>query len=248
MLYPRRMALLVLLVSCLAGTGSSLAGDPVLSVPRGTPSRLSISFVPQAEFPLLEASSYFSSFGGAGLTVEYSFASVPWIFVWDRLSYSYVPLAVGPSLSLIGEAVGGGVWVGPTPWLTLRLTVGGGGYLSLFNDPAETAVGGNPLLEGGVSASFRLSPAVSVGLGATYRHCFGLWSGLTAQLVTTLNLGGDGNRPPGLAGSRVPRRVTPSGSIPQSCRTCSLSSTNTTMITPWAGCRSPTSASSQWLT
>jgi Tfp pilus assembly protein PilF len=150
---------------------------------------LSLSVSPGADIPLGPLSSKgekLYTFGGsAALEGEYSLPFASFLSIDGLISYCLIATPAQNSLSLISLGVGAGLKLMPLPKFELKLSALGGYSLTLF----DGKTGGRPFVQAGAKISYALGPALSMGIGGTYKLNFGLYSGIGITLGASFHLG-----------------------------------------------------------
>jgi tetratricopeptide (TPR) repeat protein len=160
-----------------------------------------IEVAPAVLFPLAESSDLFDV--GIGARLNGSFGLSDSLFLQGGVGYTSVATRAGSSLSLINLAAGPGFRLSITPQLGLETTVGGGGYLALYDGLAV----GNPFGSAAAQLTFSFSDAFSVGLGGSYDYYLTSSGGVIQPLLqgATAFLGGRINPASTGSGVRAPR-------------------------------------------
>jgi tetratricopeptide (TPR) repeat protein len=122
---------------------------------------------------------------------------LPVLSVRGELEYGYAPLSAGPVVSMLSLAVGPAVNLPMTPWLQLEGHLSVGYFHGFLSGASTSANQGGFLLHTGAGVSFFITPAISIGLGASYKNCFGLYQGMSAQLGVSYYMGRAPKRQPG---------------------------------------------------
>jgi tetratricopeptide (TPR) repeat protein len=117
--------------------------------------------------------------------------------VRGELEYGYTPVTAGALVSLISLAGGPTVNVPLAPWAHLEGNFSGGYFHGFLTGTSTPRNQGGFILHAGVGVSFFLTPAISLGIGASYKNCFGLYQGLGVQLGASYYLGRAPRRGPG---------------------------------------------------
>jgi tetratricopeptide (TPR) repeat protein len=155
----------------------------------GQESRLSLVLVPGAEVPFGpkddDGNKVYTFGGSASLRGEYSFSSIPFLYVQGSVGYGAISTAEQTSLSLISAGGGAGVKLLLGEKSDLRLETLGGYSIGIY----KGSVAANPFFSMGTRFSFRLSPAFSLGLNAHYSHHVYLYNGLSLGLGGVFALG-----------------------------------------------------------
>jgi hypothetical protein len=98
--------------------------------------------------------------------------------------YDLIPTLATKPLSLISLGAGAGVTFELARFLDMSLSATGGYSLALY----DAQLGGSPFLSADASLSFRLTPSISLGLGASYKHFFPTYQGLGVFLGSSFRL------------------------------------------------------------
>jgi tetratricopeptide (TPR) repeat protein len=155
------------------------------------PPPFSLTVTPSFDVPLFSDAGLYNVGFGARLQADYRLPALPLLFFGANIGYSFVPLELTylpASLSLVNAGLAVGVRIDPVPRMSLRVQGAAGGFYGFMDDGSGTG-GFNPFLSGGVEASWALIPALSLGLGASYRHFFGLYNDLAVTLGATWTFG-----------------------------------------------------------
>ena len=130
---------------------------------------ITLRLSPGAVIPLgpemVDGGSIFTIGAGAALTGEYSFPFAPWLYAQGVIDYSLLPTAANTSLSLVSIGAGAGVQLTPFPIAEITLSAAGGYGAAIYQGSSKTSFGGLPFASAGLSMTFALSPAFSIGLG-----------------------------------------------------------------------------------
>ncbi|QEN08692.1 hypothetical protein EXM22_12090 [Oceanispirochaeta crateris] len=141
----------LILASLTADAPFTLLTQPTLLVPLG----------PSTE----QDTGFFSLGGGALLEGEFNFDNLNYLHFGPQLEYDILPIKEGStSLNLFNFGVNAGVKLTPFPRSVLRIWAGGGGSYAMYEGISTLF----PYYVGGTDITFRLSPAVNLGLGAKY--------------------------------------------------------------------------------
>lgn len=142
----------------------------------------------KANLPLAHSSDLFTLGGSAEINGRFSLPFASFLFVDGSLRYDVNPSRAERSLSLIGLGADVGVVVSPLAWLTLKAYCGVGGFLGFYED----ILSGGPYFTAGTGAFFRLFPAMSLGIAASYNHYLEkgstLYQGVGASLGVVLHI------------------------------------------------------------
>jgi hypothetical protein len=117
---------------------------------------------------LSDGTPYYSIGGGLSVKGEYTPPFAQFLYGGLALGADMVPINSSKnSLTLLSLGTEVGVQFYPVPRLGLRLAACGGEYAGLV---AEGTVL-NPYIGGLADISYLLNPALSLGLGASYKYC-----------------------------------------------------------------------------
>ena len=155
------------------------------------PGGFSLAVSPSFDIPLFADATLYKVGAGAKIEADYRLPSLPLLFFGAHLGYSYVPLDLTynpAAVSLINAGLDGGIRFDLLEKLALRAQASGGYFYGLVHDGSGTG-GDNPFVSAGVSASWAIIPAFSLGLGASYRHFFGLYNDCAVSLGATYAFG-----------------------------------------------------------
>lgn len=164
---------------------------------------ISVDVTPSVIVPLGASTDLYKVGGGVTLAGRVPLGSVP-LYLGAGLSFGVVPtLAPNLAVSLISGGVGAGTLLRPFEWLEVDLGVRGGGYLSVYSG----VLGGNPQITAYFAASGRITPAISVGIGAGYDYLTDFPGGQLAPFLTSLSASITASITPGnfASGGRTPR-------------------------------------------
>lgn len=142
---------------------------------------LSLKLVPGGTLPLLGSRELLSTGGSVELVGD--FRLLPFWYANAGLGYSIVPTRAktGELVSLFSAGLGTTLNFEVARSLSLGAYVRGGGYYG-FLSGGEPAGSGNPLIQAGAYAAYRLLPHVSLGVDASYRAFFGFASDVVLSL------------------------------------------------------------------
>jgi hypothetical protein len=162
-------------------------------------SLLEIDATPRVEIPIEpDVRPLFSLGYGGDIVAHLPLENIALVSPALSLSYSYMPVRAGTSISVIRFGVGPRLSVD----LGYRFRVFGhalgGGYVSLFNRTARDAEGNQyadqagvaGYVGGGIGASFFLTPFLSAGMSGSYGNQLGLYQSASASLSLTLHVDG----------------------------------------------------------
>jgi tetratricopeptide (TPR) repeat protein len=144
-------------------------------------SLFSLSLTPRFTIPLGRDTAVYSFGGGADFEAEYRMPFLPILFLGVGLGYSFVPLQAVTSISLFDAGLAAGFRFDLLPSLSVR-AYGSGGYFYAFMNDGTGRGGANPVAAGGADISWAITPALGIGLGATYRYYFGFYNDLAVTL------------------------------------------------------------------
>jgi tetratricopeptide (TPR) repeat protein len=192
--FPLTVALVLL------PTGKAVAqNSPAATVPNQTASKtaadasqavplLSLKLVPGIDIPLGASTPVFGLGGGLRVGVDYRLPFLPIVYVGGGLGYDYdtATHGVANSVSVTSASLGGGVRFPVTPWLSATAGITGGYFFSFLNDFSTSA--GNPFVSAEAGVVLLPSPW-HVNVGASYLYYFGLYSGLSASVGLSYDLG-----------------------------------------------------------
>ncbi|TFG59007.1 MAG: hypothetical protein E4H36_14575, partial [Spirochaetales bacterium] len=153
----------------------------------------SLKINPALNIPLGGDSEFYKLGGGGRVSGNFAMPFFRNLSAGLEAGYSLAPLRMLPdappsSLSLLSGAAVIGLNFELFPKFTLSLTGMGGYYHGLFND--EPAVGGgNPLVGGSLGVSYRIIPALSLGVEGAYRNYLGLYQDIQFSIGTAVHFG-----------------------------------------------------------
>ncbi len=173
----------------------------------------SILIQPGLDIPLGASSDYFTVGGSLNLLGEYGLLPRPPLSILGGLDYHFSPIKAQQSLSFLAASAGVGASLELSPRFSLRGLLRGGYYFAAFNNSSDPGSDHNPFLSGGLGVDYLLTPAISLGVGASYKNYIGLYSGLAVTLGTSYYMRGREQRlarlqsasAQGLAGARIPK-------------------------------------------
>lgn len=152
----------------------------------GPRSLLSLNVLPGINLPVGESSTLFDLGGNVSLSAEYRLAFLPLIYLGGSLDYDFDPLiGVQKSISVLSAGFGGGARLDLAPWLTLKGGASIGYFFGTLSDFSVTSF--NPCLSVGAGVYFPMGQFM-LGARVSYRHLFGLYSGLSASLGLSYEL------------------------------------------------------------
>jgi transglutaminase-like putative cysteine protease len=159
-----------------------------------TPAPFSLKVVPSAQVPfgpLQDDGSALYTLGfGAELDGDVPIPGLGPLSARASVGYLGIPIAdISKQLTIASFGVGPAINIALTPRLAFNLAAGGG--YALLVGPTTTA--GNPFAEASALASYSFSPALALGLGASYRMHFNSggfdYQGLGVSLGASFALG-----------------------------------------------------------
>jgi hypothetical protein len=161
-----------------------------------SPSLLSLSLVPSFNVPMGSDTTWFALGGGGKLVGEYRMPFLPLLFAGAEGGFSYVPLTAKTTMSLVSGGAVAGVRFDFLKDFTFRITASGGYFYAFLNDGSGHS-GSNPFVSIGGDLSWTFVPALSAGLGASYRDFLGLYNDIAVTLGMSYNFpGGSQASPP----------------------------------------------------
>jgi len=172
-----------------------------------SPSLFSLSFIPSFSVPLGNDATAFGLGGGGKLVGEYRMPFLPMLFAGAEGGFSLVPLTSITTMSLVSGGAVVGARFDFLKNLTFRVAGAGGYFYAFLNDGSGNS-GSNPFASIGADLSWAFNPALSVGLGATYRDYFGLYNDLALTVGMSYNLVA-GSPAPSAMNSQAPAKVEP---------------------------------------
>ncbi|MCK5674037.1 MAG: hypothetical protein KAH95_11715 [Spirochaetales bacterium] len=138
---------------------------------------ISFSITPGGMLPLGDSASYFTTGGGADLSVDFRLNALPLFFFRLDTAYSYIPIRTKDGVSVYSALAGGGISLHPMEKLNLAAYGTGGYFYSSVKDGSGSG-GGNLSLKGGLSVSYDLSPTFSLLGDFSYLYNFYLYQGI----------------------------------------------------------------------
>lgn len=134
-------------------------------------SDFSLVIHPTLDIPLApklgDGTPYYTIGGGLSLKGEYVLPFAPMLYTGLALDADIAPInSAGKALTLLALGPELGVRFSPVNRLNLKLA----GYGGLYFGIVDAGTVRNPFFAGLVDASYLLTPALSLGLGATYKH------------------------------------------------------------------------------
>ncbi len=152
-----KKAFFVLFLTCLilpfvfAENPFTLLMQPTMLVPLG----------PETE----KNTAYYSLGGGFLMEGEFNLDSLKLFHFGPQFEYGALPIKEGTtSFSLLNFGLNAGVKLNPFPRSIYRIWVGGGGSYGMYEGVSSLF----PYYAGGTDLTFRLTPAVNIGLGGRY--------------------------------------------------------------------------------
>jgi len=152
-------------------------------------SALDISVTPGMSIPLGptqgDGTKIYTFGGGADVTAEYIFPSVPILYTEALVGYDLMGTVADSNLSLVSVGAGTGLTFKPLPIFDIRTALAGGYAVSLLQD----ATGSNLFVKANVTAFYNPIPILSVGLGLSYKHYWQLpdFGASDAAIMTLYN-------------------------------------------------------------
>ncbi len=150
-------------------------------------SGISVSITPSAEFPLGTNADYFGTGGSVSLRAGFSPEPVRFLSLIGEFNYMLNPYGDAQFFTALGG--GGGIGLNLNLGTVLSLQAfGTAGYSACTLDLTnETVTGGGTYFSGGISGNFNFSPVFSLGISGAYRDILGVYSGVSASLLASLN-------------------------------------------------------------
>lgn len=193
----KKVLVFILLFSCIAVISFAQSNDNDSYQGKTGDSKssyLSFHLTPGLVVPIGEDKDFFNMGGGAGISGEYKFRSMPLFFISGNAGYYFMPVTFETSMSVISFGVGGGLNYSIRPKLFLKTFVGGGYYYSFLNDGTGPK-SGNPYVQGGAGVHYLITPTISLGLQASYTKYLGLYNGICISFGTAYHIPAKGERP-----------------------------------------------------
>lgn len=182
---PRKVALAIAVATALV----------LVAVPLASQSgQISLSVLPSVGLPLGADSALYSVGGGGTVAAELRPGAARLLMAGIEAGYSFVPLEVTTSLSLICGGARAGLSWDVMQWLTIYANAGGGGFFGFLNDGSGTR-GAGSYLRGAAGVAFAIAPSFAVAIDCSYRRFLGLYSELSAGLGLSLRSGSAAARP-----------------------------------------------------
>jgi hypothetical protein len=153
-------------------------------------SGLSLHLIPGFTIPIGEEYSSAYNFGGTvSLLCRFAFPQLPFLFLEGGAGFSVTPLKLADDtpfdsamMYLISPGAGLGSSFEIFPKLYLGAHVHGGYYYGFLDVDVENSSGQNPFVDAGGDIRFMPIPSMSIGLDASYRNFFGLYSDIVINL------------------------------------------------------------------
>ena len=156
----------------------------------GGESSFSLYLSPGVNIPMGLSSQAFSLGGSVKLSCGYGFSELHFLSLHGFVDYSFNPVISAEILSKISAAAGIGVNFLILPWLSLKASFSGGGYVAVLPTESIPHVGSCFLIAGNVGLFFELTPIVSIGLEGIYLNYIDIYSGIGVSVVTGINIRG----------------------------------------------------------
>jgi tetratricopeptide (TPR) repeat protein len=164
----RGLAFAVLLAAVTPGVFAQ--GEAVKSTP------FSLAVQPGFSVPVAGDGEFFASGLSLAVSGRYALPVYPRAGVGASLAYSLAPLDEVTGLSLVSAAAEAGLQWPLTAKVSLDGRLQAGYYFGFLND--GSGAGNHPYAGAGLGASWKLRPALAVGVGASYRNFLGLYNDL----------------------------------------------------------------------
>jgi tetratricopeptide (TPR) repeat protein len=142
---------------------------------------LSFKLTPGGYIPLTDSSDLLKA--GGGLEVGGEYRLLPFLYATAGFSYNLLPVRSKTEevVNLFALGTGAALNFEVAPDLHTGAYARGGYYYG-FVSGGDPSGAGNPFLQGGLYASYRLLPSLSLGIDAAYRSFFGFTSDLAVAL------------------------------------------------------------------
>jgi len=138
----------------------------------------SLHFIPGVSIPMGEDAQVYTIGGAASLLGRLSIPGFPYLSVELAAGYTMSPInsVSGDTtlLNILSGRLGLGFRVPVSDSIILGAHLHGGYFYGFLNVDVPDNTGNNPLVEAGAEVTLKLSPALSLGLDASYRMFFGL--------------------------------------------------------------------------
>ena len=156
--------------------------------------KISLLAMPEAAFPLGEASENFEFGYGGSFAAEYIPKNLSNIFIKGNIGYLMIPTVAETNLSVAAFSLHGGYIIRPADLFNIRFSAGAGSYAGMY----EGENGSDLFYSFDSLFSFIFNPSLSLGLGAAYRDFLvtseglSLYKGFAVNAGSILRLGGNG--------------------------------------------------------
>lgn len=150
---------------------------------------LQLSLTPSASIPLgplADGKVPYTTGGGASLQGDWALPFAPFLRGGAVIGYANVPTLSGEALSMIRVGTSLSYPITLVGMLGLELGAGAGYNLGIYGEN----MGSNLWAEAQTGISFRLTPSLKLGLGASYRETPGLYRGADGYLTLRFSPGG----------------------------------------------------------
>jgi tetratricopeptide (TPR) repeat protein len=163
------------------------------------PTTFSMQVSPAVQIPFGETAVSYTIGGLMTLSGEYAFTQSPRIFASAGLEYLLNPLVSGQSISSLAGGLGGGLYFDIVPRLALKAEASIGYNFSFLNGTGSymgsgPTTGSSLYFSGGLGMSYIFTPALSFGVGVSYKNWLGLNSGISLYLGASYYFTGQANR------------------------------------------------------
>lgn len=140
------------------------------------PGPFSLAVQPGFSVPVAGDGEFFASGLSLAVSGRHALPAYPRAGVGASIAYSLAPLDEVTGLSLVSAAAEAGLRWPLTEKVNLDGRLQAGYYFGFLND--GSGAGNHPYAGAGLGASWRLRPALAVGVGASYRNFLGLYNDL----------------------------------------------------------------------
>ena len=148
-----------------------------------------LQLVPAISVPLGDSANTYSIGASLALAGAVPLRTPPMLSIRGELEYGYAPVTAGALVSLLSLAGGPAINLPLASWVQLEGNLSAGYFHGFLTGTSTPENQGGFILHAGAGVFFFLSQAISLGIGASYKNCFGLYQGLGAQLGASYYVG-----------------------------------------------------------